>query len=427
MVAISPFRALRYNLDKVGSLSSVIAPPYDVISPEAQERLYRASPYNVVRLILGKQSAEDTQTDNRYTRAKKTFDEWIKEKIIVQDPKGAIYLYEHSFSWQGRVLSRLGFVAQLDFEGSVPGKVLAHESTFQEPKTDRAHLVDAVRANLSPVFCVVPDSDAKVFSLLDGWRSSRKPLAETVISETKESIRVWAVDDKESIGRLKSALASHAVLIADGHHRFAVAFSKKELHPGVMTYFSCLADPALVMRPIQRVVKRASSMLSTWASALNSLCEVVELGSLKEVNEWLGKSDAPGLFGYFEKGRFYRLEVRREVIANWLMHPSVALPLASLDVSILHQLMLPRLASYEGADGGSVSYSLCSYTPDSQEAVGMTEKDPALNCAFILRPISLSVVFSIASQGLTLPQKSTYFYPKVLSGLFINRFSSDAS
>jgi uncharacterized protein (DUF1015 family) len=414
MVAIAPFRALRYNPRVIGSFSAVVAPPYDVISPEQQDQLYDASPYNVVRLILGKEFPEDTRTANRYIRAKETFELWCKTGILVRDTTPAVYLYDHAFTWQGESFRRLGFVALLAFEGSVPDRVLRHEATFEGPKADRTRLLEAVHAHLSPIFCIVPDPSQTIQRLLHQASTSRTPLAAFRVRD--EEVRVWAVPDVEFIQRLQQHVAPLSVLVADGHHRFEVALSKRQLCPAVMSYFACLEDPAVLVQPIHRVIRITDDAKATWDSRLQSLCTLRPASSLQELTTWLETPEGQGRFGYYEQGRLYAVSLHEHIVAQWLLRPLVPLAIANLDVTILHHVLIPQLIETPPSTN-----HLVRYTAEASHAIAMVDRREG-DCAWLLRPIPLPQVFALASQGFTLPQKSTYFYPKVLSGLFINPF-----
>ena len=428
MVAVAPFRALRYNLERIGDLSAVVAPPYDVISSEAQAALYEASPYNIVRLILGKQFPDDTDTSSRYTRAKATFDEWRASGVLIEDRQPAIYLCEQTFTWEGQTHQRLGFIALLMFNGSVsptgtsPGHVLKHEATFSAPKADRTKLIDAVQANLSPIFCIVPDTSQGHYGQMRALAQRQAPLASIrVPAKTPgtgwEQIRFWAIQDPTFNTALQEGLAPARALIADGHHRFEVALSRRHLAAGVMAYFAWREDPAVVVRPIHRVVRVEPAMQNAWRSRLEAACHLQPVGSLAEAARGAG---GQGRFGYYEQGRWSLASVKDDVLADWLLHPSVPLALAGLDVSILHQFLIPQLMGGSQVQAASAD-SFCRYTPDASEAVAMVGRGKG-TCAWLLRGIPLDQVFALAEQGIALPQKSTYFYPKVLSGLCLFPF-----
>lgn len=421
MTAIHPFRALRYDPERVGGLESVVAPPYDVITAQEQEALYHASPRNIVRLILGKQCPTDTDTENRYTRARREFAAWCEEGILRRDPVPALYLVEHTFrdedgprpvrTCSNGPSTRLGLIALLGLDEATTRTVYRHEATLAAPKADRLKLLEAVPANLSPIFCVYPDPRATVQTVVQGIAAARVP--EAHVTFHGETVRLWVISDEAAIEDMTRRLAETPVLIADGHHRFEVAWSRRARSPAVMTYFVSMADPALRVRPIHRIV-RGGRMVH--AQALRHLCTLEPSADRTALLEWLERdgtisaASAGGRFGYWDGRTLSRMTVRAEALAQWLMTPPVPLPLAMLDVSILHGLILPHL----GVDPAQVTYAATA--SEALEAV----TDPAGGGAWLLRGVPLSQVFALAAQGFTLPPKSTYFYPKVLSGLVLN-------
>lgn len=403
MVKISSFSALRYRPDAVGDLSCVIAPPYDVIDAAAQDALYRRSPYNIVRLILGTQSPGDTDDDNRYTRARKDFDAWCRDGVLQADAAPALYVIEHTFSIDGRTHARMGFIALLGLDDQTRRSVHRHEATLAAPKADRTKLLEAVPANLSPIFCVYPDAQGMVQEVLRQTMRGR-PVAEAGLAQ--ERIRMWALTDSALIQRVTGHFAATAVLIADGHHRFEVACSKRSQYPAVMAYFVAMHDPALIMRPIHRILQHPGGIP---AAALRELCQVTP-STLEAVVRWLGDHQAPARFGWYDGRTVSQMTVAEPAMRQWLAAPSVPGPMAGLDVSVLHGLLLPRL----GVDAGSIRY-----TASAVEAAAAVDRGEGTG-AWLLRPIDLANVYTLASQGFSFPPKSTYFYPKVLSGLTIN-------
>lgn len=405
MVAIAPFRALRYNPDLVHDVSFVISPPYDVIDATQQEQLYHASPYNIVRLILGKQSPNDTEENNRYTRAQRDFAEWKAHHVLRQDATPAVYLIEHTFDDAGSPSTRLGFIALLQFGEGVERSVYRHEATLSAPKADRTKLLEAVLANLEPIFCIYPDEAGTIQAALATQTTRVAPTVQATLAG--ELVRVWALTDATRLQRITAHLATVSVLIADGHHRFEVAYAKRAQYGALMSYFVSMADPALRVRPIHRIVpSAAASSLST----IQELCLVERAATLETLRQWLdAATDVRGRFGYYEAGNLYHVTVKSERLAQWLMAPPVPLPLALLDVSVLHGLMLPRL----GLNGHSVRYAA-----NASEVLHEVDAGTA-HAGWLLRGIPITQVYALAAQGLILPPKSTYFYPKVPSGLTI--------
>lgn len=415
MASVTPFRALRYNPELVPDLSRVVAPPYDVIDEEEQERLYQASPYNVVRLIRGRHEPTDTEAENWYARARRDFDAWRRSQVLRRDGQPAFYVIEHTFAWDGRARSRLGFLGLLGLEEAGQGGVMRHEATLEAPKADRAKLLDAIPANLSPIFCVYPDAGGSIQALLRRQVQRTAPTMSIRIGQ--EAVRIWALDDPEATRKMQRRMASGKLLIADGHHRFEVAYANRARQGTLMAYFVSLADDALVIRPIHRLV-RPPAMPAL--DVLRGICTLQPAEHLEALRQWLdghdhrsaGTSQGLGRFGYYGGAQWYRVEVSAERMAEWLRRPSVPAAVARLDVSVLHELVLP----IQGVQAQHVTYTAelptALRTVDTGEAAGV----------WILRPIPVEEVFAIASQGFTLPPKSTFFFPKVLSGLAFNPF-----
>lgn len=408
MVAVRPFRALRYSPDAVGELSRVIAPPYDVIGSEEQEQLYQASPYNIVRLILGKQYPNDTEDDNRYTRAQRDFNAWRENRILLADPAPALYLVEHTFNEEGCARARLGFMALFELGETIERVIYRHEATLAAPREDRTKLLEAVPANLSPIFCVYPDAGGAVQGRLQDVARRTPQTTEAIMHG--ERIRFWAITDARTIEELAQRLASVAVLIADGHHRFEVAYAKRARYGTLMSYFVSMEDPALVVRPIHRVVRHDGPV--KLLDALRGLCSVEPAADRASLLRWLEEGSGEGRVGLYDGRALYRVTVEPTRLARWLMFPAVPLPVATLDVSILHGLILPAL----GVDGTGVWY-----TPDASEALARVTQGQG-SSAWLLRGVSIQQVYALAAQGFTLPPKSTYFYPKVPSGITIYPF-----
>lgn len=403
MVAIRPFSALRYHPTVAGELSRLLAPPYDVIDPDEQEQLYGASDYNIVRLILGKQFPTDTPSDNRYTRAQRDFAAWRTQGILRQDATPAYYLIEHTFQDEGAARRRLGFIALLQLDDATRGSVYRHEATLAAPKEDRTKLLEAVPANLEPIFCVCPDAGAAVQTVLEGVARRAAPTGTAELHG--DSIRLWAITDVSVIQEVTRRLEPLAVLIADGHHRFEVACANRNRYSAVMTYFVSMEDPALRVRPIHRLLHGPAIK----RKALEGYCLLERTDDLGSLTAWLSQHGGQGRFGFYDGKGLYRVTVRPERLAGWLMAPSVPLPVATLDVSLLHGWLLPQLS----ANGAA------RYLADAAQALEAVQRGEG-GCAWLLREIPLAQVYALASQGMTLAPKSTYFYPKVPSGLVIN-------
>jgi len=408
MPAIRPFRGLRYNPARIPDLSDVLAPPYDVIDAAEQERLHRASAYNIVRLILGTSRSTDTPQHSWHARAARDFTAWRAGEILRSDPTPAIYLIEHHFEHAGDACRRLGFIALLELQPDIQRMVYRHEATLDAPKQDRTRLLEAIPANLSPIFCIYPDPRAATQQVLDGLTASPPTVTAAIHSER---LRVWVVTEPRTIQAIAQALATVAVLIADGHHRFEVAYAKRNRYPVLMSYFVSMEDPGLVVLPIHRFIRQPLSM-----ERLRRFCTInpVRFRDLVLLSQWLEAPEGQGRFGMWDSDQLYKVALQPEPLARWLMAPSVPRSIATLDVSLLHQLLLPQL--YDAAPP-------IDYTADASTALPKLNRK-ADGSLWLLRPIPLSQVYALAAQGLTLPPKSTYFYPKVPSGIVLNPLAS---
>ena len=407
MADVRPFRALRYNPARVPDLGRVIAPPYDIIGPAEQDRLHAASPHNIVRLTLAKPGESESAGDNRYTRARAAFDAWRRDAVLRQDPEPAFYVVEQMFAAEGHVQARLGFIGLLGLEEPIERSVLRHEATLAGPKEDRTRLLAALPANLEPIFCVYPDDGGALQALLRG--AAVGPPAFSA-EWNGGVVRGWVVTDPAFLRQVSARAAQTRLLIADGHHRFEVAHANRHRYGALMAFFVSMADPGLRVRPIHRVA--AVGPRPGLAEALKTLGAVAMAGKAEGALAWLDDqpSAALGRFGCLLPEGAAKLALSQETLEAWLRAPDVPAPLAGLDVTLLQRVVLPRLGIPEAA---------ITYTADPSDASQAVAAGRAA-CAFLLRRIPLDQVYALAEQGLRLAPKSTYFTPKIPSGLALH-------
>src|SRR5581483_8812976 len=221
MADVQAFRAFRYDLARVGALSDVVAPPYDVIDPALQQALYDRSPSNVIRLILNRETPQDSEQDNRYTRSAGVLRDWLRDGVLGQDSARALYVYHQEFEAEGRRYTRKGFLARVRLEPFGQGRIYPHEETLAGPKADRLKLFRATAMNLSPVFGLYPDPEAEAQARLDAAVSRALPLQATdhlgVVS------KLWPVTDQQVVSAVTGLLGPRPIFIADGHHRYETA------------------------------------------------------------------------------------------------------------------------------------------------------------------------------------------------------------
>jgi uncharacterized protein (DUF1015 family) len=400
MAVCKPFRALRYA-PAAGDLSRLLSPPYDVITPAEQTALHAVSPHNAVRLILGEERPGDRDAGNRYTRAREAFLAWRRDGILQQDEAPALYAIQHDFADPGGVRrTRLGVIALLDLASCGEADVLKHERTLAGPKADRTRLLEAVPAALEPIFLVYPDADGMLQRQLKA--ACAGPPAATARLGGDE-IRVWMLTTPALAAAFERHLGAAPLLIADGHHRFEVAMAQRQRRPGLMAYCVSMADSALLVHPIHRLVERPADL-----QALAAACEIEPAADAAAALRWvLGQGAGQGCFGYAAGTSAACVRVRPEVRERWRTSSGQPPDLAALDVSLLHGLLLPAVGNAPGQ---------VRYTGSPQEVWASLREGTAAG-AWLLQGVPLGAIYALARAGQVMPPKSTYFYPKVPSGV----------
>jgi uncharacterized protein (DUF1015 family) len=404
MVQVFPFTGLRYTLETVGSYQHVTAPPYDVISPEAQATLLGQSPHNVVNLILGQKHDSDTVEDSVYTRAANTLKLWMSEHVLEVEDEPAYYAYTQS--WQG--ITRKGFIGRLYLEPYETQQVLPHEFTLGGPKADRLALTTATETNLSPIFCLYHDPEKQIEAMLE----NAPPEAITVVDADAVTHVFWPIRDPQGLKTIQTLLATKTALIADGHHRYETAlayqqqqYEKKSLvqHAAVkepwdftMAFFTNMADEGLRIYPTHRILESypegwtAERLLSEMAIQF----EPVERDPLF----WVQHGSQNSKQGYQLKSSVSNTDI-----------PEV---LRSLDVANLDHFIFEGLLQ-QTANALKQAGHL-HFVRDEDEVKTALEKGALV---FWVHAPSVETTQHVCESGYRMPQKSTYFYPKLLSGL----------
>jgi uncharacterized protein (DUF1015 family) len=410
MAEIIPFHGIRYNRTLVGNLAAVITPPYDVITPPEQELYYNRSPYNAIRLEYGKPGPADQDSDNRYNRAAAAFQAWLDEGVLLRDPEPLLYLHEHRFSYQNRAYRRTGIVAALKLEPYDKGIVIPHERTMSHPKTDRLKLLRRCHANFSPIFGLFADPARRVAEICAAARDT-EPLC-NFSTDDGQRHRLWAVRDPACQEALARSLAPLPVFIADGHHRYktALRFAQEggALYPGsgyILAELADLQDPGLLILPTHRLLHGlAPAQVEALPRIIMENFDTRILGDLAQLD--MHKLTAL-LKRQGRKGPVMGLLLAGRV---WLLAAKPHAAECSLDVAILQQRIKPFLLH----DADPEQH--LTYTIDAQFASQAVLSGSA-QAAFILNPTPIEAVTASARRGEKLPQKSTYFYPKLPAGL----------
>jgi uncharacterized protein (DUF1015 family) len=432
MAHIEPFPAFRYDATKV-ALAEVATQPYDKITPAMQDRYYAASPYNLVRIILGKRETSDSPENNPYTRAAKTFRDWRQEGILRQDPEPSIYRYVQRFSAPSTASSdvlqfeRQGFTALGKLEDYSAGVVFRHEQTLAKPKADRLDLLRATGAHFGQIFMLYDDPGAEVDQAL----ASADPPTMEMRDEYGVLHRVWRISDQGSIELVRNKMRDKKLIIADGHHRYETALTyRNERRAGenaglrsapydfVMMTFVNTQSPGLLILPTHRVVHGLANFSAdafrVSASKFFTVDEADPGVSPEHANSMLREAGQTGsAILAATRDRVFLLsrpKPAEEVFTN------VSVRQQSLDVVQLHKCLLEQvLGISEAAIRDQINVS---YIRDAAEALNSARTGQA-NVAFLMNPVRMQQMRDIAFAGEVLPQKSTDFYPKLLSGLAI--------
>jgi uncharacterized protein (DUF1015 family) len=423
---IEPFRALMYNRQVAGEPAQLVAPPYDLIGAARQNQLYERSPYNVVRLELAREP-------DRYGAAEKTLAAWMAARVVERSARPAIFHYTQTFDVEDRLLHRTGFIARVRLEEFDRGRILPHEKTFPAAKEDRLRLLTALRINTSSIFGLYSGTHPEVDRLREQV-SSREPLID-LVDDLGIRNELRPIETAGEIAVIQRALESPRILIADGHHRYETALNYRrarrhenassDLEPYDYTMMTLVAcdDPGLVILPTHRVVKSLpANAIASFTHRAREVFEVVEIAHRDEFRARLSDSGA-GAIGVTLKGSANYFILRlRDATAMKAAMPDAPDEVRRLDVSILHALVFDRifgLRADEIRKGGNIEYTI-----EIGGALGAVAQGHA-DGAFLMNPPSIRDVEQVSDAGATMPEKSTYFHPKLLTGLVMNPLFDD--
>ncbi len=436
MAEINPFRGFRYDLARVGMLREVVAPPYDVIDPAQQQALYDRSPYNVVRLDLNREQPDDNDASNRYTRASGFLRDWLQQKVIVQDSARSLYVYQQEFEAEGRRYTRTGFLTRVRLEPLGTGRIFAHEETMSGPKADRLKLFHATNMNLSPVFGLYPDDQHRIQDVINRAVGRALPLEAT--DDLGVINRLWPISDQHTLSEVTGLMGPQPIFIADGHHRYETSLryleDKKQAGEAndrespanfVLMMLVSMSDPGLIILPTHRLVSGLGDIASDRLQQVlqpHFDCDVIGKGERGARDAWEmietdGSQNLLG-FGTVADGTWITARLRAPELMQQLAGQHSA-AWRSLAVSVLHVLVLDKLL----AEAMSAKPQ-CRYVHLLGEVTeAMAHKSCQL--AALVPPATMKHVEEIAGNREKMPPKSTYFYPKLLSGLVFNSLKAN--
>jgi uncharacterized protein (DUF1015 family) len=438
MANLIPFRGVLYDPAVVKDVSKVVAPPYDIIDAEYQRALYARHPHNIIRLELGQDEAGDTATENRYSRAAAALTDWLRSGLLKRDTNPSIYLlmieYQPpSSSAEGRRTLK-GFLSTVELEEFGTGKIFPHENTRSSAKADRLSLLEACRANFSPIFSLYSDPEGRVLGLLERSVDLDKPRIDFHDDEGSRQ-RLWSISDPRVLEQAGAVMRAKPLFIADGHHRYETALRYRELrrasgktgaamqpYDAVLMLFSSLEDPGLTVLPTHRVLMNPLGKPEQVAALLGDAFIIRETpvsgndrgARARFLHDLRTRERSKVVFGLALRGAaaYFMLELHPDRYPG-----SSASERDRLDVSILQQLVITKLCP-TGAEQEAIVY-----TKDDDEALDLVQNGKAEG-ALLLNPTKVSEVRAVAASGGRMPHKSTYFFPKPLTGLVINAMES---
>ena len=405
MARISPFQPYRYS-SKAGPLDKLVTQPYDKISPAMQSRYLAQSPYNLVRVILGERFLSDTDQQNVYTRAAAYLNDWVSSGVLARDPEPSLYAYYQEFTVpdSGEKLQRKGFIGLGAVEDYSAGVVHRHEQTLSGPKKDRLELLRHTRAHFGQLFMLYPDRELAVDRCLD--EAARAQPDATITDEYGAIHRVWRISDPARIRQIQHLMTDKKLLIADGHHRYETALAFRNENPGlagadqVMMTFVNMYSPGLKILATHRVV---NGLVGFDFTAMAGKIQSRPLSSLDELKSVFAKSAPDKIrIGIATQGGIGLYERKREA--------------GELDVKVLHEYLLGKVL---GIGEEAVRDEKHLQYVRGLDAAYEKVREGAAQAAFLLEPTTIQQTADVAFSGGVMPQKSTDFYPKLLTGLTI--------
>ncbi|WP_322180817.1 DUF1015 domain-containing protein [Neglectibacter caecimuris] len=429
MAEIRPFRALRYDTRKAGDIKELVCPPYDIISEEEYRAYLAQNPYNMIRLELPK-------GENPYSEAGNVLKEWLESGVLREDMDEGVYIYEEEFLDRvdhGETKKLRGIICRVRLEEFSAGVVLPHEETLSKAKEDRFQLMRATGCNFSQIYSLYPDEKHITRQRLDNLAASCSPRYE--FSDGLVTHRLWVVNDPVSIAALREDFADRKLYIADGHHRYETALRYRDTlreenrycpdADFVMMMLVDMEDEGLVVFPTHRLL---SGLPKLDSEKLLNTCEPWfeiaerETGEKAQTALWAFYKEGRHAFGFFDGARWHTLVLRDSGVMEELL-PEKSQAYRNLDVTILHSLILERLLGIDKEN--MAAQKNLRYTRSAQEAEQSVRAGES-QCCFLLNPTRVSEIGAVAAAGEKMPQKSTYFYPKLITGLVMSRLFDEA-
>jgi uncharacterized protein (DUF1015 family) len=437
MATVLPFNGILYDPEKADS-ADVTTPPYDVISPAEQAAFYERHPNNIIRLILGRAETTDTVGDNPHTRSADYFRQWMLQGILRQDDQPALYLKSITYRHAQNSFTRFGLIARVGLEPFEKRIVLPHERTFSKVRSERLELMKATHCNYCPIFSLYPD-EGKISGLLEGGIDENAPIVD-FSDEQGHRHRLWRICDPEIHARVGRAMQDKRLFIADGHHRYETALNFRKYlqdtdpgfnahHPAnyIMMYLCSMSDPGLMILPAHRLLRAIDADAMQQAlEASRGYFDItafplsgqdrhtVQQRFLTALGEGAGRAS---IGVYARHSPQYYLWALKPGVMEALFGDELDASLLRLDVTVLTRLVFMKVLGFDRQRLDNEQ--LIGYASTADKAWGAVDSGE-YDAAFLLNPTRIEQVEEVARKGLIMPRKSTYFYPKVRSGLVMN-------
>ncbi len=439
MAKVIPFKGLRYNDEKFADLNKVTAPPYDIIKPDKQDLLYSKSPYNIIRVDFGKVFEGDSDEDNCYTRASEALKLWIDDRSLIFEEKPAFYIYEQQFAVGSLQKSIKGIISLVHLEDFANGIIFPHEETISKAKTDRFNLMTATEANLSPIYSIYSDENAEIESIINSQTEDEPDIS--FVTDEGITQNIWVVTDEEVNAEITRLFEEKPLFIADGHHRYETALnyrnSRREAEGGegeqpydyTMMLLVSMENSGLMVFPTHRLIRGVEkydevSLVSYLTEDFNISKIFLTDGDYASIisDKLADTSEDEKVFALYTGDEYYYLLKLRDIETADAFNQDRSTVYRRLDATILHSLILER---YLGIDKENMAEQKnLVYTRDIDEAISEV-KDGDFQCAFLINASRVSDIKEISALHEKMPQKSTYFWPKPVTGIVMNKFTAE--
>lgn len=424
MAEIKGYKGLRFNCEKAGKIEELVCPPYDIISDQQREEYIKTNPHNIIRLELPK-------GDDKYNKAAEILKDWLEKGILVKEDKPAIYIYEEEFTAYGERKAIKGIICRVKLEKFSKGIILPHEFTLSKAKEDRLNLMKATNCNFSQIYSLYMDGGKNTLGKIDSLSKSEPDIQ--LQDNDNVTHRMWIIKDEKAIADICSDFTDRKLYIADGHHRYETALNYRNYlrEQGLakegdacdyqMMMLVDMEHPGLVVFPTHRLVRNLDSFNAERViDGCKEYFDVTEHSDINTIESTLMELYNQGkkAYAFYCGGSSYKLLVLKDTNIIKKLLPNASTATQQLDVTILHTLILEKIF---GIDAENMAKQInLTYTKIFDEAISSVQQGNS-QCAFILNPTRVSEIREVASNGEKMPQKSTYFYPKMITGLVMNQ------